>query len=82
MVKTYTRGVKSVDMVNFRHAHKIDDNHYKVYGRDGAPYTVFVVIENDVLKIIMCPCNAGRFESVCFHKTVVVRRLLREKLIV
>jgi len=84
MVKTYARGVKPVDMVNYRHAHKIDDFHYKVYGRDGNPYTLFVVVDKKrkVLITIACPCEIGLHNGLCFHKTVVVRRLLREKQIV
>jgi hypothetical protein len=81
-VKTYTKGVSSVDMINMRHSWKIDENHYRIYGRDGEPYTVFVVVENGVIKVIACPCVAGTFNNPCFHKAVVVRRLLREKQIV
>lgn len=82
MVKTYTKSVSSVDMANLRHAWKIDDNHYRVFGREGDDYIVFVVIENFVIKIILCPCQAGIYGNICFHKTVVTRRLLREKQIV
>lgn len=81
MVKTYARHVSPIDMINYRHAWKIDDNHYKVYGREADPYVVFVVVENGVVKIIGCPCHIGSFGEPCFHKAVVVRRLLREGII-
>jgi len=78
-IKTYSKSVKSVDMINLRHAWKIDDNHYRVYGRDGIEYIVFVVIENGQVKIIACPCVAGVHGDKCFHAAVVIRRLYREK---
>lgn len=79
MVKTYTDSVKPVDMINLRHAHKIDDNHYKIYGRDGNPYIVFVYWDSFGIPHIMCPCYAGSHNAPCFHAAVVLRRLIREK---
>jgi len=82
MVKTFTKNVTSSEMANLRHAWKIDENHYRVFGRDGDSYVVFIVVDNKVIIVIACPCQAGSFGNPCFHKTVVTRRLLREKQIV
>lgn len=79
MVTKYARSVKPSVMANLRHAWKIDDTHYRVFGRDSDGYVVFVVVENKAVKVIACPCEARK---ICFHETVVFKRLLREKLIV
>lgn len=79
MVVKYARSVKSVDMINRRHAHKIDENHYRVFGREGIPYKIFVAYnKSGRIVALLCPCFRGLRNLSCFHAGVVYKRLQRE----
>jgi hypothetical protein len=80
MIKTYSRHVKPKDMAYFRRAWKIDDNHYRVYSRDGEPYILFVYWDSKGKVHILCPCPAGSHNNPCFHGTILLKRLDREGL--
>ena len=79
MAIAFDRHVKPIDMLRRRRAWRTENpNAFNVFSRDGhTKYRVFVV--NGVSPSIACQCEAGVHSSPCFHATLVMRRLMREK---
>jgi|SRR5215831_1409056 len=78
-VATFARHTPKATMLKRRHAWRIGEGLFRVFGRQGDRYTVRVVAGQPVCECVAATGDHGRFTPRrCWHVDLVSARLTRE----